>query len=274
MEQNYTHYEEVWKQSGDQTGQRIYISLEQFTDSCWEKKMEALEKCRQVVADIPGEYETQLEKMEYLYDYVCDNVEYTLSDQKADESYFYDAVCNGKSLCDGYSNMLSLLFRLIGVECSEVMRKGAEGQSGHTWVAAKLDGQFYNFDATYEDTGGAATQRRIYFGFSDALLDSDGLAHEEMRAKCTDTSRDYAYTDILVSSLIDPAAVEQVVALMESRLDMGENATMIGVQGVVAADQYDRFFALIGDYATRSYSIALASWDMKNSTLVELTLTA
>ena len=81
---------------------------------------------------------------------------------RLDESYFYDAVCTGKSLCDGYSNMLSILFHLIGVECCEAMGQDNDGQSGHTWVVAKLDGEFYNFDPTFEDTGEVPPGQRLF----------------------------------------------------------------------------------------------------------------
>lgn len=273
LEQNYTHYEYISKWPTNYVGQRIFVRMEQFTDSRWEMKMEALAKCRQIVENIPEECETQQAKMEYLYDYVCDNVEYTEYEKMADESYFYDAVCNGKSLCDGYSNMLSLLFHLIGVECCEVMGYSAQGKSGHTWVVAKLDGEFYNFDATYEDTGGAQTDRRIYFGFSDQLIDKYELDHEEMRPKCTDTSRDFSYADLVVSSFTDWDEVKKIVELTEQRLDMGENVTLIGVKSVVDSDQIDLFFERISSYATKSYGISVSSWDMENVSVIEVTLT-
>lgn len=273
LEQNYTHYEKIWKLPVNYIGKRITVSMEQFTDSRWAMKMEALAKCRQIVQNIPSEYQTQQAKMEYLYDYVCDNVEYVNYENMADQSYFYDAVCKGKSLCDGYSNMLSLLFRMIGVECCEIIGKGEEGQDGHTWVVAKLDGEFYNFDPTFEDTSKTQIDRRKYFGFSDDLVSMNVQEYEQVRPKCTDTSRDFAYADITVSSLTDWDEVKKIAALAEERLAAGVNTTLIGVKSPVDSELYDLFFDRFFAYATRSQEISLSGWHMQNGTLIEVTLT-
>jgi len=189
----------------------MYFAMDQFTMSRWKMKMEALEKCREVVAGIPGECKTLLKKMEYLYDYVCDHVEYVKYESMADESYFYDAVINGKTVCDGYSNMLNLLFNLIGVECCEAMGSDIEdisqatpeeieNSNGHTWVVAKVDGEFYNFDVTFDDSGDGTKKTKKYFGISDQIVGVKYIDYEEIRPKCTNTSRDYNYADLVVST--------------------------------------------------------------------------
>lgn len=188
-------------------GESIYISVEQFTESRWQRNMEALEKCKEIVTNIPDEYITKEDKMLYLYNYVCDNVEYVAYENMMDEDYLYDAVCKGETVCDGYSNMLSLLFNLIDVECTEAMGSDIEDISqataeeiknnpGHTWVVAKLNNTFYNFDPTFEDTDEEYSDDRLfYFGFSDNLLPVKYLTLDESRPKCLDTSRDYNYVN-------------------------------------------------------------------------------
>lgn len=274
LEQNYTHYEHIRKVPINHIGKRISVSMEQFTDSRWDMKMEALEKCRQIVQNIPPECETQQEKMEYLYDYVCDNVEYVTYESMADESYFYDAVCKGKTLCDGYSNMLMLLFRMIGVECCETMGNGGEGEQGHTWVVAKLNGEYYNFDATFEDTNEIPADQRKYFGFSDNLISMAEMEHEKQRPKCTDTSRDYTYADIIVDSFTDKNEVKRITKLAEERLLKGEELTLVGVRSSVDAEQYDLFFKLFSSYAKKSKEISIRSWEKQNAALIEITLTS
>ena len=273
LEQNYTHYEHIWKVPINHIGKRISVSMEQFTDSRWEMKMEALAKCRQIVQDIPPEYETQQEKMEYLYDYVCDNVEYVDYESMADESYFYDAVCKGQTLCDGYSNMLMLLFRMIGVECCETMGNGEEGESGHTWVVAKLNGEFYNFDATFEDTNEIPSDQRKYFGFSDNLITMAEMEHEELRPKCTDNSRDFVYADIIVNSFTDKSEVKKITKLAEERLVAGVETTLVGVRSPVDSEQYDPFFDRFSSYAKKSKEISIRVWEKGSGALIEITLT-
>lgn len=272
LEQNYTHYEHIWKRPINYIGKQISVSMEQFTDSRWEMKMEALAKCKQIVQNIPAEYQTQQAKMEYLYDYVCDNVKYVTYESMADESYFYDAVCKGETLCDGYSNMLSLLFRMIGVECCEVMGKGEEGQDGHTWVVAKLGDVYYNFDPTFEDTSEIPSEQRKYFGFSDDLVSMQITDYEEMRPKCTDTSRDFSYADMTVTSLTTWEEVKRIVSILEERLAAGKETTLIGVKAPVDSAQYDVFFDRFSVYAKKSKKISLYTWTMRNTALIEVNL--
>ena len=272
LEQNYTHYEHVWKLPINYIGKQISVRMEQFTDSRWEMKMDALAKCKQIVQSIPAEYQTQQAKMEYLYDYVCDNVKYVTYESMADESYFYDAVCKGETLCDGYSNMLSILFRMIGVECCEVMGEYEEGQSGHTWVVAKLDGVFYNFDPTFEDTSDIPSEQRKYFGFSDDLVSIQIMDYDQMRPKCTDTSRDFSYADISVTSLTAWEEVKRIFSISEERLAAGKNTTLVGVKAPVNSEQYDVFFDRFSAYATRSKKISLYTWTMRNAALIEVNL--
>lgn len=272
LEQNYSDYERIWKQPINYIGERISVGMEQFTDSRWEMKMEALDKCRQIVQNIPPEYQTQQAKMEYLYDYVCDNVEYVEYESMADESYFYDAVCKGQTVCDGYSNMLLLLFRLIGVECCEAMGYDEEGQSGHTWVVAKLDGTFYNFDPTFEDSSQIKSNRRVYFGFSDELAGVRVIEQEEKRPKCANTSRDFIYADIIVTSLTARKEVQKIVELSEKRLVAGHKTTLVGVKKTVDTKAQELFFDRFFDYSTRSKGISLSRYIMRRGTLVEITL--
>lgn len=273
LEQNYSHYEYIWKQPINYIGKQISVSMEQFTDSRWEMKMEAFAKCRYIVWSIPEECQTQQQKMEYLYDYVCDHVEYVEYESMADESYFYDAVCKGQTLCDGYSNMLSILFRMIGVECCEVMGFNEEGESGHTWVVAKLDGEYYNFDPTFEDTDELDGDQRKYFGFSDDLVSCKTMEHDEKRPKCTDTSRDFSYTDMTVDTLTAWEDVKKITNFTEERLSAGENVTLIGVKSPVEEDMFDLFFDRFFIYSTKSKEISTSSSFMKNSALIEITLT-
>lgn len=203
-------------------GQRIYFEIPQFRSAEWEKKMQALEICRQVVAQMPEELATQEEKMEYLYHYVCDHVTYTEMDTKQAHNYLYDAVCEGETLCDGYSNMLMLLFRLAGVECCEVMgvalvEEEAEVDDGHTWVAAILEGQYYYFDATYEDTAEGWPEEDMYFGFSEKLLDTDQLDYEEYTPQCTDTQRDLPFVHLTVDNITERQTIYEIADFTDSR---------------------------------------------------------
>lgn len=280
IEQNLTHYERTFDQATNYWGEQLWISMDQFAIKRWEMRMEALEKCRQIVSAIPAEYETQLQKMEYLYRYVCDHVEYVEYETMKDEDYLYDAVIKGQTVCDGYSNMLMLLFRLIGVECCEAagydvdlsLDEEYEDAGGHTWVVAKVDGNWYNFDATYEDTkGGDWNSDTVFFGFSDLLVEKKFLNCDSLRPKCSDLSRDFPYADLTVSGITEGAQVKQIVRLVEKRLKAGETKTTIGLHGIPTEKQYDTFFDKYSRYVTMGHYVELSYMNMGSSSLLFLT---
>lgn len=272
LEQNYSSYEFTHKWPTNYIGERIYCSMEQFTDSRWEMKMEALDKCRQIIENIPQEHTTQLSKMEYLYDYVCRHVEYVEYENMNDESYFYDAVCKGQTLCDGYSNMLSLLFNLIGVECCEAMGYDNEDEAGHTWVVAKLDGEYYNFDPTYEDTKKEPYEPWGYFGFSDDFLGVKISDHEQIRPKCTDTSRDFPYADVIVENLKDKKEIKKIVSITEKSAKKGDYSTWVAVRSAVDDKTFDRFSDKYFKYGKKAKRIEYSGYLKRNSALIEVTI--
>lgn len=285
LEQNFSHYEYTHKNPINYRGESASFSMEQFTDSRWEMKQEALEKCRQIVAGIPAECVTQEQKMLYLYKYVCDHVEYVDYEKMADEDHLYDAVCKGEAVCDGYSNMLNLLFNLIGVECCEAMgdnvenwetatEEEIENANGHTWVVAKLDGQFYNFDPTFEDGDeddwGDGTK---YFGYSDNLVSVKYLDCEELRPKCTDISRDFPYADMVVTDANDSAQSKELSKCIKQRMKDGLNETVVAVHGDLSDKQVKSFVRKCLD-RIGSIKEAQYNWEpMRGSVLIQITVT-
>ena len=152
------------------------------------------------------------------------------------------------------------------------MVKGEEGQDGHTWVVAKLGDVYYNFDPTFEDTSEIPSEQRKYFGFSDDLVSMQITDYEEMRPKCTDTSRDFSYADMTVTSLTTWEEVKRIVSISEERLAAGKETTLIGVKAPVDSAQYDVFFDRFSVYAKKSKKISLYTWTMRNTALIEVNL--
>lgn len=253
----------VWDPTQD--GQQIAFQFDHFAKSNWDLKMEALTQCRQTVEQMAPELTRQEDKMLYLYHYVCDHVEYVDYDSLPGQDYLYDATCKGQTVCDGYSNMLSLLFHLAGIESCESMGSDvaheddtpqenlSRDDSGHTWVVAKLDGTFYNFDPTHEDTlGDFDDGQTIFFGFSDELLSVKYTDLETLRPKCMDTTRDFRYVDTTLSDAQDAAQVKQLAALTDSRIREGQSVTYVLITEPVSNEQYDR---LLDDYINKTRNI-------------------
>lgn len=270
MSQNYDMSESIDRYPINYIGERISSRVEQFTESRWEKNLEALEACRQIVAEMPDTCITQQEKMEYLYRYVCEHVQYDNDKTDGHNDFLYDAVIEGKTNCDGYSNMLTLLFNLAGIKSCEAMGYNAKNEPGHTWVVAELDGTLYNFDATFEDTDEREDESLYYFGFSDELVSVAEFDLEDMRPKCADTARDFSYAHMIVSDITDSATVKSIAKLTEDRAREGEYTTLVAVQTAVSEEEYDRFFDRYEQYTSIIRYVEIFHEDMKNKTLWEI----
>ncbi len=244
---------------------KISYTIEQFTADRWALKMQALEVLKGVVENIPAECDTQTEKMLYLYNYVCDHMEYATYEDKTFRDYLYDAVCKGKSNCDGYSNMYSLLLNLAGVESCEAMGDDVEDESllseeelleeeGHTWVVAKMDENYYNFDPTFEDTIGEFMDERVmYFAFSDELISVKQIDCEDIRPKCTDTSLDFDYVQFAVENLTAYEEIKKIANYTDQQTSWGNYTSYILVKGKVSDEVHDAF---LDEYINMVYHVS------------------
>ncbi len=67
----------------------------------------------------------------------------------------YGALCQGKAVCDGYSQGYALILKELGIESRVVtgMVSLSSGKSGgHAWNMVKIDGDWYEEDTTWADT--------------------------------------------------------------------------------------------------------------------------
>lgn len=264
----------------DNGKEKFAVRMDNFSLGDWQNNMQALNKCKEIVASIPEEYQTQEEKMRYLFKYVRDHIDYKLYENRYNVNYLYDAVMRGETLCDGYSNMLLLLFNLIGVECCEAMgdnildystatEEELENANGHTWVVAKLGDTFYNFDPTFEDSADYTYIDSLqYFGFSDELVSIKYFDCEELRPKCEDTSRDYSYADMVVDSITDHPTVEEIARYTNQNIHDGKSQTIILVNKVVDDNEYDHFFDIYWRYTTFVSNININYYTMEDKTLI------
>lgn len=279
LEQNIhpdTEIVTIW--SGDPHGDRIDFEMKQFTPEQWSLKLDALAACRSIVAGIPESCTTQEAKMEYLYRYVCDHVAYVPYDGTREAAYLYDAVCRGQTICDGYSNMLHLLFRLIGVESVEAMGSlspdAGEAQSadGHTWVVARLGDTFYNFDPTHDDSSeGFGDGRLFYFGVSDERLTVDQLHFEDLRPKCPDTSRDYAFADLVIEDIGNNDQILSAAQLIDRHISDGIDTTMLLVKGVLSQKDLDGFMDRCIGKTQRVRQLSMSVVLLEELSLIEVT---
>ena len=184
-----------------------YISVNNFTADMLNKKLLAVKAVEDVIKSFP-ENLSDIEKAEHLYKILAKNVTYEVYEDDDGKTsvfpYLYDALITGKTQCDGYANALSLLFRMAGIEAAEKMFSGeTDGEVGHTWTAFKIDGKWYNADASSSDfipkkecsMGGG-----LSFAFSDELrvYDED---YEDVIPVCSESF--YMTPDSVIQDLSD-----------------------------------------------------------------------
>ncbi len=111
-------------------------------------------------------YEIELE----LHDKLCEKVVY--EDYTNDILVYtvYGALVNGKALCEGYSRAMQLLLSKFGILAIPAVGEG-DGE-GHMWNKVRIDGLWYNLDATWNDKEDEFPSYE-YFNITDAQISLD-----------------------------------------------------------------------------------------------------
>lgn len=154
---------------------------------------------RQILADIlkPGMNDHQ--KIKAIHDYVVTHVEY---DTGLTQYTAYDALFNGKAVCQGYSLLGYRLLTEAGITAR--IAEGTVNSGEHAWNMVLLDGNWYHLDLTWDDpviSGGAKDDGRIRYAY---YLRTD----EELR-------QDHAWT------LVYPAANTRYADTLKSLIASG-----------------------------------------------------
>lgn len=140
------------------------------------------DQLKQKVKDIFSNYLTpnqdEYKKVKVIHDYVVTHTAYDYEQFLAGtvpvESHsIVGTLLYGQAVCDGYAKTMQYLLNQIGIETIYVTGKGRGG--GHAWNKVKIDGVWYNVDATWNDSipdkeGGVSYQ---YFLVTDHFLAID-----------------------------------------------------------------------------------------------------
>lgn len=154
-----------------------YLVVNNFDSQWWDKKQLAIDEAKKVVDGLDKNL-SDIAKAEQLYRHIADTVTYTEypeEDEDAVYPYLYDALVEGKTHCDGYTNALALLLHLAGIENAEKDYFGSEeNEIGHTWNCMKIGEKWYNVDAVGEEyipDRKSDMHAGYYFAFADELLE-------------------------------------------------------------------------------------------------------
>lgn len=150
-----------------------------FADASSQKTADSITEA-QAYVDAAPEFSTQLELAEYLYKELCDDITYEM-DYYDNTEALYDTLVGHRSQCDGFSNALSLMYRLCGITCAE------KETYDHTWLSFCADGVWYNADPTYDCHYDGDDQNLgicFGFGFSDEYV-REKFRYDDIAPECT-----------------------------------------------------------------------------------------
>lgn len=124
----------------------------------------------------PAQSMTELEKEQYIHDFICSNVVY----DKLKKQYSHEIIGplgHGVGVCEGIAKAVKILCDSLGIWCviaiSEANReKGIRYR--HAWNVVKVDGEYYHLDVTFDNSLSHEMGIRYdYFNLSDKQLFRD-----------------------------------------------------------------------------------------------------
>lgn len=107
----------------------------------------------QLAAELKGE--NDYESVKAVHDYLIRRVEYDHC--SAGENYTdIEGLRENRMVCQGYSMASYVLLSDMGIPVRIVIGKAGDGNNPqpHAWNVVKVDGKWYNYDATWDDAGG------------------------------------------------------------------------------------------------------------------------
>lgn len=135
---------------------------------------------------------TETEKENAIFRYVAKHVEYdysaagkiyTSNDVIPHAFDIYGALCEGKSVCEGYAKLFQYMCYCVGINATQIVGLGDGG--GHMWNAVKIDGKWYQSDPTWSSYSNSDD---IYEEFmlleKDDMLDANRIPKHELTDSC------------------------------------------------------------------------------------------
>ncbi|MBR6328112.1 MAG: hypothetical protein IKR68_00520 [Lachnospiraceae bacterium] len=111
---------------------------------------------RRLKAEMP-EYDSDYDKVKYVYEYLIDNTEYDLKAE--DNQNILSVFSTGRTVCQGYAKATQYLLNEMGIPCL-LISGVVKGGEPHSWNLARVDGTWTYIDTTWGD----ASYRNISTG--------------------------------------------------------------------------------------------------------------
>lgn len=142
------------------------------------------EKVCEVLDSITRSGMSDYDKELAIHDYLVANCEYGYEDYAKEDSFTaYGALIHNKAVCNGYAEAMALLLSCCDVE--NAIMTGSAGGDLHAWNRVKIDGQWYQLDATWDDPvpDRGDYVGHMYFNVTDDIMDDTHIwDHSEFEA--------------------------------------------------------------------------------------------
>lgn len=131
----------------------ITYTFEWLTTAEQEAEVDA--RVDEIMAELNLGTAEEYEKITGVYDWITENVQYDFNNEDNDEYQLchstYAAVVQGEAVCQGYATLLYRMLLEIGID-----NRYINGDAGlveierHAWNIVRLEGKYYNADATWD----------------------------------------------------------------------------------------------------------------------------
>ena len=150
------------------------------------------QKVEDIIASTICEDFSQLEATLALYRYLSETSTYAWSG----EDSTYGVLMNSQGVCVGFTSVLRLLLLQVGYDdgYTIIYTPDNKDEIGHVWNMININGNWYHFDITWENTAASAPEKQLYyFGMTDAERADPYIKHYEIECapkmpvpECTD----------------------------------------------------------------------------------------
>lgn len=136
-----------------------------------------------------------LDKMLVLYKYFGTRISYNdeyadrvLGGEDLSDIKLHEGLSTNKGVCHTYAYLLDYCLNQLGIKTYQAMGRIAGSGVYHQWIVAELDGEYYNFDLTWDRNLGYGVSLD-FFGETDFQRAVDGIYERSyVEHECTDKS--------------------------------------------------------------------------------------
>ncbi|MCD3320342.1 transglutaminase, partial [Clostridium botulinum D/C] len=223
----------------------VHLSYRRDVDEVKNQRQATEAAVKRIVKEVVKDDMTSVEKELALHDYVVKHADYNMEGLKKnpadlEDHSAYGVLVLGKGVCESYAKAMHLLLNEAGIECKYATgyKKNKDGSQGggHAWNIVKLDNEWYNLDATWDDPVSDRVGRsdkdvvvspviHTYFNVTDDIFDKDHIRGEyEQKNYPKANGTKYSYDNLDVDEFMNDGTKVPKVTSKEELIEQVKEA--------------------------------------------------